>query len=161
MANNNTNYIFIPSIFLNHIRIVPPLSQTDSAERHVENESIVLLFIYSAAKKNHEAMVQLNSRVIDTFKKYCVQRYEVFQLGSTEDMMDFVNISKIFSADQDEEVWMEIESYRDRKRLEDTGAKMLHDKNMAAEGQQFLNDITPGSRCSFGEFGRLKGLGFV
>ena len=137
------------------------MSQTDSAERHGENESIVLLFIYRAPKKNHEAMVQLNSRVIDTFKKYGVQRFEVFQLGSTEDMMDFVNISKTVSADQDDEVWMEIQSYRDRKHLEDVGAKMMNDKNMAAEGQQFLNLITPGSRCSFGEFSRLKGLGFV
>ncbi|HYO07228.1 MAG TPA: DUF1428 family protein [Phototrophicaceae bacterium] len=137
------------------------MSQTNSEERHGENESIVLLFIDRAPKKNHDAMVQLNSRVIDTFKKYGVQRFEVFQLGSTEDMMDFVNISKTVSADQDDEVWMEIQSYRDRKHLEEVGAKMMSDKNMAAEGQQFLNLITPGSRCSFGEFSRLKGLGFV
>ena len=76
-------------------------------------------------------------------------------------MMDFVNISKTVSADQDDEVWMEIQSYRDRKHLEDVGAKMMNDKNMAAEGQQFLNLISPGSRCSFGEFSRLNGLGFV
>ena len=137
------------------------MSQTDSAETHRENASIVLLFIYTAPKKNHDAMVHLNGRVIDTFKKYGVQRFEVFQLGSTEDMMDFVNISKTISADQDDEVWMEIQSYRDRKHLEDVGAKMMNDKNMAAEGQQFLTLITPGSRCSFGEFSRLKGLGFV
>ncbi|MEJ7641994.1 MAG: DUF1428 family protein [Candidatus Nitrosocosmicus sp.] len=137
------------------------MSQTDVSERHGENESIVLVFIYRAPKKNHEAMVQLNSRVIDTFKQYGVQRFEVFQLGSTDDMMEFVNISKTVSADQDDEVWMEIQSYRDRKHLEEVGAKMMNDKNMAAEGQQFLNLITPGSRCSFGEFSRLKGLGFV
>ncbi len=137
------------------------MSQTDVTERHGENEGIVLLFIYRAPKKNHEAMVQLNSRVIDTFKEYGVQRFEVFQLGSTDDMMEFVNISKTVSADQDDEVWMEIQSYRDRKHLEEVGAKMMNDKNMAAEGQQFLNLITPGSRCSFGEFSRLKGLGFV
>lgn len=137
------------------------MSQTDVSERHGENESIVLVFIYRAPKKNHEAMVQLNSRVIDTFKQYGVQRFEVFQLGSTDDMMEFVNISKTVSADQDDEVWMEIQSYRDRKHLEEVGAKMMNGKNMAAEGQQFLNLITPGSRCSFGEFSRLKGMGFV
>lgn len=137
------------------------MSQTNVTEGHGENESIVLLFIYRAPKKNHEAMVQLNSRVIDTFKEYGVQRFEVFQLSSTDDMMEFVNISKTVSADQDDEVWMEIQSYRDRKHLEEVGAKMMNDKNMAAEGQQFLNLITPGSRCSFGEFSRLKGLGFV
>jgi uncharacterized protein YbaA (DUF1428 family) len=106
-------------------------------------------------------MVQFNSRVIDTFRQYGVQKFEVFQLGSTDDMMEFVNISKTVSADQDDEVWMEIQSYRDRKHLEEVGTKMMIDKNMAAEGQQFLNLIPPGSRCSFGEFSRLKGLGFV
>lgn len=78
------------------------MSQTNSAERHEENESIVLLFIYRAPKRNHDAMVQLNSRVIDTFKKYGVQRFDVFQLGSNEDMMDFVNIYNTVSADQEE-----------------------------------------------------------
>ena len=103
----------------------------------------------------------LNNRVIDTFKKYGVQRFEVFQLECTEDMVDFINIAKTVSADQDEEVWLEIQSYKDRKHLEEVGAKMKTDKNMEAESQQFLKLITPGSRCNFGEFSRLKDLGFV
>ncbi len=137
------------------------MSQTNETEKQGENESIVLLFIYRTPKKNHEEMVQLNNRVIDKFREIGVQRFEVFQLGSTEDMMDFVNLSKTLSADQDDEVWLEIQSYRDRKHLEEVGAKMMSDKNMEEEGQQFLNLITPGSRCSFGEFSRLKGLGFA
>ncbi|MER5174417.1 MAG: hypothetical protein ABJB76_02160 [Candidatus Nitrosocosmicus sp.] len=48
-------------------------------------------------------MIQLNNRIIETFKKYGVQRFEVFQLGSTEDMMEFINIAKTVSANQDEE----------------------------------------------------------
>jgi hypothetical protein len=81
------------------------MSQTDAPERHGEKESIVLVFIYRTPKANHKAMVQLNSRVIDTFKQYGVQRFEVFQPGSTDDMMEFVNISKTVSADQDDEVY--------------------------------------------------------
>ena len=137
------------------------MNKADVSGRHGENESIVLVFIYRAPNENHDDMVKLNSRVIDTFKQYGVQRFEVFQLASTDDMMEFVNISKTVSAGQDDEVWMEIQSYRDRKHLEEVGAKMMNDKNMAAEGQQFLSLSMPGSRCSFGEFSRLKGLGFV
>ena len=137
------------------------MSQTGSAERHGENESIVLLFIYRAPRKNHDAMVQLNNLLLTHLRNMESKDLRFFQIGSTEDMMDFVNTFKTVSADQDDEVWMEIQSYRDRKHLEDVGAKMMNDKNMAAEGQQFLNLITPGSHCSFGEFSRLKGLGFV
>jgi hypothetical protein len=38
---------------------------------------------------------------------------------------------------------------------------MMADDSMKKESQQFLNLITPGSRCSFGEFSRIKDIGFV
>ncbi len=126
------------------------------------NRNLVLLFIYRAPKKNHQAIVELNNRVIGTFKEYGVQGFEMFQLGDTQDMMGFTNIAKTISAtEDDEEVWLEIQSYRDRKHLEEVGAKMMSDEKMKAEGQQFMNLITPGSRCSFGEFNRLTELGFT
>jgi uncharacterized protein YbaA (DUF1428 family) len=106
-------------------------------------------------------MIQLNNRAIDSFKKYGVQRFEVFQLGSTEDMMEFTNIAKTISANKEDEVWLEIQSYRDHKHLEDVGAKMMADERMKKESQQFLDLITPGSRCSFGEFSRIKDIGFI
>ena len=42
-----------------------------------------------------------------------MQHFEVFQLGSTENMMDFVNIANTISADQEkEEVWLEVQTFR-------------------------------------------------
>jgi uncharacterized protein YbaA (DUF1428 family) len=107
-------------------------------------------------------LVQLNSRVIDTFKKYGVLKFEVFQLGSTKDMMGFTNIAKTISAEpNEEEVWLEIQSYKDHNHLQEVGAKMMSDGAIKDEGQQFFNLITPGSRCSFGEFYRIKDVGFL
>ena len=34
-------------------------------------------------------------------------------------MMDFVNLSKIISANDDEDVWLEIQFYRDDKHVEE------------------------------------------
>ena len=141
------------------------MSQTNATESENSgngNRNLVLLFIYRAPKKNHQAIVQLNNRVIGTFKEYGVQGFEMFHLGNTQDMMGFTNIAKTISADEEEEeVWLEIQSYRDRKHLEEVGTKMMSDEKMKSEGQQFMNLITPGSRCSFGEFNRLKELGFT
>ena len=135
---------------------------TDNGRGDGITANLVLLFIYRIPKKNHESLIQLNNRVIDTFKRYGVQRFEVFQLGSMEDMMEFTNIAKTISANkEDEEVWLEIQSYRDRKHLEEVGAKMMADGSMKEDSQQFLNLIIPGSHCSFGEFNRIKGVGFV
>jgi uncharacterized protein YbaA (DUF1428 family) len=134
---------------------------TESERGGNGNRNLVLLFIYKAPKKNHQAIVELNNRVIGTFKEFGVQGFEMFQLGNTQDMMGFTNIAKTISANGEEEVWLEIQSYRDRKHLEEVGAKMMSDEKMKAEGQQFMNLITPGSRCSFGEFNRLADLGFT
>jgi len=76
--------------------------------------------------------------------------------------MEFTNIAKTISANkEDEEVWLEIQFYRDRKHLEEVCAKMMEDESMKKESHQFLNLITPGSRCNFGEFSRIKCVGFV
>ncbi len=85
-----------------------------------------------------------------------MQRFEVFQLGSTENMMDFVNIAKTISADKDEEVWLDIQAYRDRKHVDAVMAKMENNEDMKALYQQFLDLVTPSSRCIFDGFNRLE-----
>ena len=132
-------------------------------KRQQQQQQILFLFSYidRIPKKNHQSLIQLNSKVIDTFKKYGVLKFEVFQLGSTNDMMGFTNIAKTISAEsqEEEEVWLEIQTYQDHNHFEEVGAKMMAD-DAIKEGQQFFNLITPGSRCSFGEFNRIKDVGF-
>ena len=70
--------------------------------------------------------------------------------------MNFLNITEIVSANQDEEVWVEIQSYRDRKHRDETMASMGKDKNCESLYQQYLSLITPGSRTIIGEFSRLR-----
>jgi hypothetical protein len=65
--------------------------------------------------------MRVNKQPIDLFRKFGV-RLKPFHLTSTEAMMDFTNIAKTLSANQDEEeeeVWLELQFYRDQKHLED------------------------------------------
>jgi len=55
-------------------------------------------------------------------------RFEVFRLGSTEISEGFTNIANTASATPDEEVWLELLSYRDRKHRDEVGAKMQNDE---------------------------------
>lgn len=140
------------------------MNQTDTTDNKRDEmaANLVLVFIYRIPKNNHDSLIQLNSRVVDTFKKYGVLKFEVFQLGSTNDMMGFTNIAKTISAaPNEEEVWLEIQSYRDQNHLQEVGTKMMADDAIKEEGQQFFNLITPGSRCSFGEFNRINDVGFL
>ena len=70
--------------------------------------------------------------------------------------MDFVNITETVSANPDEEVWVEIQSYRDRKHRDETMTNIEKDKNCESLYQQSLSLITPGSRTIIGEFSHLK-----
>ena len=117
----------------------------------------IVMFIYRVPKKNHEALIRLGKQVNDTFNKVGVLRSEVFRLSKTEDMMGFTNVSKIVSAsnDQEEEVLLETQTYRDHKHLAEVGALMEKDKSAIMLYQQFINLIVPNS-CIFGEFSRIN-----
>jgi uncharacterized protein YbaA (DUF1428 family) len=132
---------------------------TEIEEQEEEIGSIVQQFIYRIPKKNHEAMVQLEKQFIDIFRKHDGLRFELFQLSNTENiMMDWTNISKAVSANQDEEeeIWMEQIFYRDSKQRNEYMANCGNDENMKQLYKQFIDLITPGSSPIMGEFSRLK-----
>jgi uncharacterized protein YbaA (DUF1428 family) len=118
--------------------------------------SEVAHFVYRVPKKNHEAMMQINKQFADIMRKYGASHL-IFQLNNTEAPMEGItNIAKTVSANQDEEVWMELISYRVLKHRDEVCAKMQNDENMNQLYKQFMDLITPGSRPIMGEFIRLE-----
>ncbi len=106
--------------------------------------------------KNHDAIVLLNKQIKDTFPEYGPLHSEFFYLSSTETVMDFVSIAQTISAKQDEEeVGLEIQSYRDRKHRDEVMANMEKDYCESLY-QHYLELIISGSRTIIGEFSRLK-----
>jgi len=130
-------------------------SQTEMEQEKEIGRSIVQQFIYRLPKKNHDAMIQLEKQFIDIFRKHGGLHYEVFQLNSTENMMDWTNIAKTISANQDEEIWVEQVYYSDRKQRDEYMAMCGKDENMERLYKQFMDLITPGSTI-MGEFNRLE-----
>jgi uncharacterized protein YbaA (DUF1428 family) len=134
------------------------MSKSNVTELEEEQElgSIVQQFIYRLPKKNHQAMVQLEKQFIEIFRKHGGMRFEVFQLSNTENMMDWTNIAKTVSANQDEEIWVEQIFYRDSKHRDEYMAKCGNDENMNQLYKQFMDLITPGSSPIMGEFSRVR-----
>ena len=118
--------------------------------------SIVEIFIYRAPKKNHDSLVRLNKQSHDFFIKYGALKFEVFTIHSRENMMDLVNLSKTISANEDEEVWLEIQSYKNSQHVKEFIDKMKDDKSMETLYKEFMNLITPGSVVSFGGFDKIE-----
>jgi uncharacterized protein YbaA (DUF1428 family) len=105
----------------------------------------------SSAKKNHDLTVQLCKEFGDIIRNYGVGHL-VFELSNTEAPMEGItNIAKAVSATQDEEVWLELIFYRDRKHKDEVAAKM----RMGTLWQLSIELVTPGTGFIMGEFSRL------
>ena len=132
------------------------MSNLDNSTNQKDSRGQVAIFLYRAPKKNHDALVKINKHSHDFFMKYGVLKFEVFNLNSRENMMDFVNLSKTISANDDEDVWLEIQSYRDAKHVQEFMKAMEGDKSGDEMYKEFMKLITPGSIVTFGDFSKLE-----
>lgn len=113
-------------------------------------------FVYRVPKKNHNAMMQLNKQFGDIIIKEFEVAHLVFQLSNTEAPMEGItNIAKTVSATQDEEVWLELLFYRDRKHKDEVSSKMRNDARMGPLWQKSIDLVSPGTGFIMGEFSRL------
>jgi uncharacterized protein YbaA (DUF1428 family) len=127
-------------------------------------------FIYRVPKKNHDAIVQNLKQFVPWFKKHGA-RVEYYQLGRSEtqyaidsakqsgmDVMDSID-KVLFTAaedDNEEEVWIEQQYFRDYKHCQDVYAKMMQDKSIEPLGNEFFRLITQGKKMITGGFNRLR-----
>jgi uncharacterized protein YbaA (DUF1428 family) len=133
------------------------MSESDITEIVQQNIREIDQFVYRVPKKNHDAMLKLDKEFSDIITKEFGVAHLVFQLSSTEAPMEGMsNIAKIISATQDEEVWLELLFYRDRKHKDEVGEKMRNDERMGPLWQQSVTLVSPGTDFIMGEFSRLK-----
>ena len=132
------------------------MSSTNTSSNQPGSRGHIEIFLYRAPKKNHDGMLEVNRQSLDFFIKHGASSFEVFSLTSRENMMEFVNLSKTISASDDEEVWFEIQSYRDSEHVKEFTASMQGDKSIEPIHKRFIELITPGSIVSFGGFGKIE-----
>ncbi len=132
------------------------MSNLDNYANQKGSQAQVAIFLYRSPKKNHDVLVKINKHSHDFFMKHGVSKFEVFNLNSRENMMDFVNLSKTISANDDEDVWLEIQSYRDAKHVQEFMKAMEGDKSGDEMYKDFMELITPGSIVTFGDFSKLE-----
>jgi uncharacterized protein YbaA (DUF1428 family) len=125
-------------------------------------------FIYRVPKKNHDAIVQNLKQFVPWFKKHGA-KVEYYQLGRSEtqyaidsakqsgmDVMDGIDKALSTGVEDDEEVWIEQQYFRDYKHCQDVYAKMMQDKSIEPLGNEFFSLITQGKKMITGGFNRLR-----
>jgi len=121
---------------------------------------IIRLSVWRIPKVNHEALMKLEKAIGEFFRNYGVKQ-EIFQLkaGTNEqekmdEEMGMTNIAKSIGATQNEEVWLELQFYRDQKHLDVLLADVQKNENALRIGKQFMELLTPGS-CIEGLFNQV------
>ena len=121
--------------------------------------SQVQLFVWRIPKKNHDAMVKLQKQFNDIMIKHGALRIEIFQLTNTDTYDGCTNIFNIVSANQDEEIWIELQSHKDLKLMDEITSEIMEDESMQTEGlliKQFMDLVAPESGMIMGKFTRLR-----
>jgi uncharacterized protein YbaA (DUF1428 family) len=74
--------------------------------------------------------------------------HSFFQLNNTEAPMEGITkIAKTVSTNQDEEIWLELIFYKDRKHCDDVCTKMQNDESCSSLFRQFMDLVTPCTSC--------------
>jgi uncharacterized protein YbaA (DUF1428 family) len=97
------------------------MNKSDATKMEKEVGSQIMLVVGRMPKKNHDAALRIYKQADDLLRKHGVLRRELFQLNNMEtyDDMGLTNIANTVSASKDEEVWMELQYYRDHKHMDD------------------------------------------
>lgn len=130
------------------------MNNPDNYEHQLDLGSIIQIVFIRAPKKNRDALAKIGKETDNFFRKHGVSKF-VYRLNEKENITDFVNISKIISANDDEDVNLEILSYRDAKHVEDVMKAMQDDKRANKLYMKSMKIITPGSIVC-GDFSQLK-----
>ena len=142
--------------------------EIESGTKIEETGNYLQHFLYRVPKKNHDAIVQNLKQFVPWFRKHGA-RVEYYQLGRSEtkaaidsakesgmDVMDSIDKALSTAAEDEEEVWIEQQYFRDYKHCEDVYAKMMRDKSIEPLGNEFFGLITQGKKMITGGFNRLR-----
>jgi uncharacterized protein YbaA (DUF1428 family) len=125
-----------------------------------ENGNYLGLNFVRAPKKNHDALEQIGKPFAQWLKKHGV-RTEIYYLGTTTSEQDkapegIESITKKLSISEAEELWVQLNYYRDRAHADEVYSKMMQDESVGALMKEFDGLVTQGSSLIMGGFSRLR-----
>jgi uncharacterized protein YbaA (DUF1428 family) len=116
----------------------------------------VQLFAYKMPKQNIERMVNLQEQLTSMYRNHGTLHSEIFRLDSRETFEGLVSIAKTVPTSSDEELWVELEFYKDRKHRDGVVASVKKDACGGPLFAELMGLISQKSRIVMGEFERVN-----
>jgi hypothetical protein len=104
-------------------------------------------------------MVDVQRRLADMLRKHGMLCSEIFQLSSTEAFEGFTNLAKtmmLANLDDEDEIWVKMEYYRDRRQMDDVSAKVVQDANAGPLFRQVFGLVSQAYGPIMGQLSRMS-----
>lgn len=113
------------------------------------------IFAYCVPKAKHKEMDRVEKGLADIYEKHGVLGTKLYVLGKTSVFEGFASIDKAFNATRDDEVWIEVDSYKDATHFNKVVEAVGADKDAGPLWGKLIELVTPGRSISMGEFSTL------
>jgi large subunit ribosomal protein L17 len=130
------------------------MNNSDNFSNQRDSGSVIKILFMRAPKENHDALVKIGKQTDLFYKKHGVSK-SLYKMNAREDITDFVSLSKVISASDDEDVWLEILSYRDINHVQEVMKALEGDKRGNELYTEAMELITPES-IVIGDFSKLE-----
>lgn len=121
-----------------------------------ESGEYVQFYLYRVPKKNHDEMVKLEKKIEAGWKNHGILHSEFFLLSPHETVRGFINFSERISAEQDEEVWVEVQRYRSKAHRDEIFEAVRKDTPLLELFGKWYGLVTPGVNSTMGDFAKLN-----
>ncbi len=117
-----------------------------------EDRGYVQLFVYRVPKKNRDTLQSLLENIAGKLRAHGTLRSEFYRLHSAEAFQGFTTIASAFTSLPDEELWVELDHYRERAHRDQVMANLSKDASAGALFRQLGPLVSAGYSIVMGEF---------
>jgi len=107
------------------------MENAEPASKIEESGNYLGLSLIRAPKENHKPIEQIVKSIVQWFKNHGT-RPEIYHLSSSEFPQSIESITKTLSIkdENEEEVWVLLQFYRDQDHADEVNGKMMQDESM-------------------------------
>lgn len=113
------------------------------------------VFVYRIPKRNHKPLLELQEKLRAIYKRHGMLESHIYQLGKSNVFEGFEGFDKVLGIKPDEEIWIEVDSYKSATEFARIVAEIGQD---AAAGPLWgeLAQLTSDHPVVMGEFELLS-----
>ncbi|HYB04235.1 MAG TPA: hypothetical protein VED17_07225 [Nitrososphaerales archaeon] len=113
------------------------------------------IFVYRIRKTNHKALLNLQERLRAVYKKHGMLGSKIYQLGKSNVFEGFDSFEKTLVTKDNEEVWIEVDTYENGKEFARIVAEIGQDADAGPLWGE-LAQLTSDHHVIMGEFELLS-----